>query len=134
MFLSSFQAKLNEQAAKKQQTSQTSNNSEDTFLQVMGPEKCGQVRCYGLGATPSELWGTKKRGQFQLMQVASEAKKAANEEVSKMVEKMEAMEQKYASMEAQIARMASSMQNFLEKMAGPSKTSGVEQVRLLVFF
>lgn len=129
----SFQSKLREQETQKQQTSNDSNDWGDAFFQVMGEEKNGHVRTYGLGPNPSDLWG-QKLGHIELIRMASEAKKSANEEVTKMLDKMEAMEKKYASMETQIARMASSMQNFFEKMGvgEPSKGLGSKQVPLVM--
>lgn len=123
-------SKLREQETQKQQTSNDSNDWDDAFFQVMGEEKNGHVRTYGLGPNPSDLWG-QKLGHIELIRMASEAKKSANEEVSKMLGKMEAMEKKYASMETQIARMASSMQNFFEKMGAgePSKGLGSKQAQ-----
>lgn len=123
-------SKLREQETQKQQASNDSNDWGDAFFQVMGEEKNGHVRTYGLGPNPSDLWG-QKLGHIELIRMASEAKKSANEEVSKMLGKMEAMEKKYASMETQIARMASSMQNFFEKMGvgEPSKGLGSKQAQ-----
>ncbi|XVE48567.1 hypothetical protein DITRI_Ditri01bG0011800 [Diplodiscus trichospermus] len=119
-------SKIREQEAKKQNTSQCSDESKDTFCQVMGVEKSNHVRTYGLGPTDNDVFGARpSRGD--LLRIASEAKMSANEEVRKMVVKMEAMEEKYARMETHIARMTSNMEKFLEKIGGSSNILGSEQ-------
>ncbi|XP_020533280.1 uncharacterized protein LOC105629656 isoform X2 [Jatropha curcas] len=108
-------SKLREQATQKQQTSNDSSEYADTYCQVMGEDRRGDARMYGLGPTPTELWG-RKPSHSTFMKMVLEAKRSANEEVSKMLNKMEAMEQKYASLEDQIARMTSNMQILIDKM------------------
>ncbi|XP_017971751.1 PREDICTED: uncharacterized protein LOC18607151 isoform X1 [Theobroma cacao] len=121
-----FISKLRKQAAERQNNSQGSDESNDTFCQVMGKEKCNRVQTYGLGATHTAVFGP-RHSRDDLVRMASEAKKSANEEVRKMVVKMEAMEEKYALMETYIARMNSNMEKFLEKIGGSSKILGSEQ-------
>ncbi|XP_015579210.2 uncharacterized protein LOC8263283 isoform X2 [Ricinus communis] len=108
-------AKLREHATQKQQISDGSNDCADTYCQVMGEDKRSHVRMYGLGPSPSDIYG-RKPSRNSLMRMAIEAKRSANEEVSKMLNKMEAMEQKYASLEAQIASMSTNLQNVIDKM------------------
>ncbi|GKV32151.1 hypothetical protein SLEP1_g40776 [Rubroshorea leprosula] len=119
-------AKLRELAVKKQNDTECSDDDNDTFCQVMGEERRGYVRTYGLGPTRDDIYGP--RPNRDLVKIAAEVKKSASEEVSKVLEKMEAMEQKYANMENQIARLTSSMQIFLEKFGGPPNIFGSEQV------
>ncbi|WRX16001.1 putative transposase [Theobroma cacao] len=121
-----FISKLRKQASEKQNNSQGSDESNDTFCQVMGEEKRNRVRTYGLGVTHTAVFGP-RHSHDNLVRMASEAKKSANEEVRKMVVKMEAMEEKYALMETYIARMNSNMEKFLEKIGGSSKILGSEQ-------
>lgn len=118
-------AKLREFAAKKQEDSDCSDN--DTFGQVMGEDKGGYLRTYGLGPTREDVYGP--RSSRELEKIASDVKKSANEEVSRVLEKMEVMEQKYAKMENQITFLTTSMQKFFEKFAGagPSNVLGTEQ-------
>ncbi|KAA3460940.1 bromodomain-containing protein 2-like isoform X2 [Gossypium australe] len=92
--------KIREQEAKKETTSQCSDESNDTLCRVMGEENHNRVRTYRMHSTCTDLFGPiSSRGD--LVRMASEAKKSADEEVRKMVVKMEAMEEKYARMENQ---------------------------------
>lgn len=120
-----MQSKIREQEVKKQNTSKCSDESNDTLCQVMGEEKNNRVRTYGLGPTPKDIFGPRP-SRDDLVRIASEAKKSANEEVHKMVVKMEAMEEKYARLETHMVRMNSNMEKFLEKIGGSSNSLGTE--------
>ncbi|OMO92267.1 hypothetical protein COLO4_17726 [Corchorus olitorius] len=122
-------SKIREQAAKKQDDAQCSDDSKDTLFRVIGKEKRNRILTYGLGTTRSDVFGPRP-SRNDLMVMAYEAKKSANEEVQKMVVKMEAMEEKYARLETQIARMTSSMEKFLEKIGGSSQNLGFEQIKV----
>ncbi|KAG4168746.1 hypothetical protein ERO13_A12G044100v2 [Gossypium hirsutum] len=119
-------SKIREQEAKKETTSQCSDESNDTLCRVMGEENHNRVRPYRMRSTCTDLFGPIS-SRDDLVRMASEAKKSADEEVRKMVVKMEAMEEKYARMENHIARMTSSMEKFLKKVGGSSNTLGLEQ-------
>ncbi|MFQ6663518.1 hypothetical protein Gotur_031017 [Gossypium turneri] len=119
-------SKIREQEAKKETTSQCSDESNDTLCRVMGEENHNRVRTYRMRSTCTDLFGPIS-SRDDLVRMASEAKKSADEEVRKMVVKMEAMEEKYARMENHIARMTSSMEKFLKKVGGSSNTLGLEQ-------
>ncbi|XVE94184.1 hypothetical protein REPUB_Repub01dG0260000 [Reevesia pubescens] len=112
-------SKLREQATQRQTISGDSNDSHDTFFQVIGSEKSGRVRTYGLGPTPGELWGRKC--------VCQKRRISATEEESRKLDKMEAMEQKCARMEAQISRMTSVMQKYLANIGASSKILDLDQ-------
>ncbi|TYI49603.1 hypothetical protein E1A91_D12G046800v1 [Gossypium mustelinum] len=119
-------SKIREQEAKKETTSQCSDESNDTLCRVMGEENHNRVRTYRMRSTCTDLFGPIS-SRDDLVRMASEAKKSADEEVRKMVVKMEGMEEKYARMENHIARMTSSMEKFLKKVGGSSNTLGLEQ-------
>lgn len=123
----SLQSKISEQEAKKQNTSQCSDESNDTLCQVMGEEQGKHVGTYGMGPNRTGIFGPRP-GRVVLARMASKAKRSANEEVRKMAVKMEAMEEKYALMEKNIARMTSNMEKFLKKIVGSSNILGSEQV------
>ncbi|KHG13924.1 Outer dense fiber protein 2-like [Gossypium arboreum] len=120
------ESKIREQEAKKETTSQCSDESNDTLCRVMGEENHNRVRPYRMRSTCTDLFGPIS-SRDDLVRMASEAKKSADEKVRKMVVKMEAMEEKYARMENHIARMTSSMEKFLKKVGGSSNTLGLEQ-------
>ncbi|KAB2097789.1 hypothetical protein ERO13_A01G183600v2 [Gossypium hirsutum] len=117
---------IREQEAKKQNTSQCSDESNDTLCQVMGEEQGKHVGPYGMGPNRTGIFGPRP-GRVVLARMASKAKRSANEEVRKMAVKMEAMEEKYALMEKNIARMTSNMEKFLEKIGGSSNILGSER-------
>lgn len=110
-----MQTKLRKLEAQKQRTSHGSDDYDDTYGQVMGKGKGSHMHLVGLGPSPADVWG-QKPSPYSLMRMGLEAKRSANEEVSKMLNKMEAMEQKYASLEAQIVKMTSNMENLIDKM------------------
>ncbi|OMO75205.1 hypothetical protein CCACVL1_16302 [Corchorus capsularis] len=124
-----FISKIQERAAKKQDDTQCSDDSKDTLFHVIGKEKRNRILTYGLGTTRSDVFGPRP-SRKDLMFMAYEAKKSANEEVQKMVVKMEAMEEKYARLETHIARMTSNMEKFLEKIGGSSQILGLEQIKV----
>ncbi|KAK8522373.1 hypothetical protein V6N13_115346 [Hibiscus sabdariffa] len=119
-------SKIRKQEAKKQNTSQCSDESNDTLCQVMGEEKGDCEETSGMGPNRTGIFGSKP-SRASLVRMASEAKSSADEEVRKMVVKMEAMEEKYALMENHIARMTSNMEKFLHKIDGSSNILGSEQ-------
>ncbi|XP_012467833.2 uncharacterized protein LOC105786100 isoform X1 [Gossypium raimondii] len=119
-------SKIREQEAKKQNTLQCSDESNDTLCQVMGEEQGKNVGPYGMGPNRTGIFGPRP-GRVVLARMASKAKRSANEEVRKIAVKMEAMEEKYALMEKNIARMTSNMEKFLEKIGGSSNILGSEQ-------
>ncbi|KAH1122887.1 hypothetical protein J1N35_006047 [Gossypium stocksii] len=119
-------SKIREQEAKKQNTSQCSDESNDTLCQVMGEEQGKNVGPYGMGPNRTGIFGSRP-GRVILARMASKANRSANEEVRKMAVKMEAMEEKYALMEKNLARMTSNMEKFLEKIGGSSNILGSEQ-------
>ncbi|GMI70634.1 hypothetical protein HRI_000732700 [Hibiscus trionum] len=119
-------SKIREQEAKKQNTSQCSDESNDTLCQVMGEEKGDCVETSGMGPNRTGIFGSRP-SRAALVRMASEAKSSANEEVRKMAVKMEAMEEKYSLMENHIARMTSNMEKFLQKIGGSSNSLGSKQ-------
>ncbi|CAI0400827.1 unnamed protein product [Linum tenue] len=129
--------KLQEKTTQRQQNSDVSDSSHDTFFKVTGEENKKNVSMYGLGGpSPATLWG-RKCGHIQFAKMAMETKKQADEEANKIFNKVEAvcskvevMEQKYTSMEAQIDRMNSNMELMLQKMGVPvqSRSNHLNQV------
>ncbi|XP_058108958.1 uncharacterized protein LOC131252020 [Magnolia sinica] len=51
-------AKLNEEIYQQPGASQNSTTKNDLLSQVMGEDRHGRARTYGLGPSPSDLWGT----------------------------------------------------------------------------
>ncbi|XP_059653575.1 uncharacterized protein LOC132300493 isoform X2 [Cornus florida] len=97
-------SQLREQAAQQQEPSQNNTVQNDIFSRVMGQDRHGRVRTYGLGPSPSDLCGPKPSRTEALM-MASEA----NAEVREMKERMITMEQTCAQMADQMAKMMSMM-------------------------
>ncbi|CAI0400830.1 unnamed protein product [Linum tenue] len=118
--------KLQEKTSRRQQNSEVSDSSHDTFFKVTDEGNKKHVSMYGLGGpSPATLWG-RKCGHIQFAKMAMETKRQADEEANKIFNKVEAvcskvevMEQKYTSMEAQIDRMNSNMELMLQKMGVP---------------
>ncbi|XP_058076709.1 uncharacterized protein LOC131225238 isoform X1 [Magnolia sinica] len=49
---------LNERTSQQPEASHNSTARKDIFSEVMGDERHGRVRTYGLGPSPSDIWGT----------------------------------------------------------------------------
>ncbi|PSS02901.1 Bromodomain-containing protein [Actinidia chinensis var. chinensis] len=124
-------SQIHERAAQNQGTSQKGIVEDEVFFQVMGQDRHGRVRTYGLGPSPSDVGGT-KRTRTEALKMVSEA----NAEVREMKEKMVTMEQTCAQMAAQMATMMSMMSTMQRKFPdrnppdvvdSPSKTFHAEQ-------
>ncbi|XP_052194420.1 uncharacterized protein LOC127802577 isoform X2 [Diospyros lotus] len=101
---SSIISQLRELAAQHQGTSQNTTVEDDVFFQVMGQDRNGRARTYGLGPVPSDLGGPKP-SPAEARRIVSEA----NAEVREMKERMMVMEQTCVQMAAQMATMMSMM-------------------------
>lgn len=110
MFCSLLQSKLRERAAQGQGTSENVIVDDDVFHQVMGRDRHGRVRTFGLGPAPSHLGGPKPSHSEALKMVSE-----ANTEVREMKERMVTMEQTCAQMAAQMATMMSMMSAMQKK-------------------
>ncbi|GFZ09570.1 hypothetical protein Acr_21g0001690 [Actinidia rufa] len=99
-------AELREQAAQQQGGPQNGTVRDDVFFKVMGEDRQGRVRTYGLGPAPSDLMGVTP-SRAEAVRIVSEA----NAEVCDMKERMVAMEQTCAQMAAQMTTMMSMMAN-----------------------
>lgn len=110
MFCSLLQSKLRERAAQGQGTSENVVVGDDVFHQVMGRDRHGRVRTYGLGPAPSDL-GVPKPSHAEALKMVAQA----NAEVREMKERMVAMEQTCAQMAAQMATMMSMMSTMQKK-------------------
>nr|DAD23501.1 TPA_asm: hypothetical protein HUJ06_024964 [Nelumbo nucifera] len=66
-------ARIREEAHLNEQISQeTEVSEEEIFSRIMGKEKYGRVRTYGLGPSPTDIWGTTP-GRAEALKIASEA-------------------------------------------------------------
>ncbi|CAL5398856.1 unnamed protein product [Camellia sinensis] len=92
-------SQLRERAAQQKETSQNGTVKDDILSQVMGQDRHGRVRTYGLGPAPSAVKMVSK----------------ANVEVHDMKEKMASMEQTCAQMASQMSSMMSMMLNMQKK-------------------
>ncbi|KAL7238002.1 hypothetical protein ACSBR2_004160 [Camellia fascicularis] len=92
-------SQLRERAAQQKETSQNGTVKDDILSQVMGQDRHGRVRTYGLGPAPSAVKMVSK----------------ANAEVHDMKEKMVSMEQTCAQMASQMSSMMSMMLNMQKK-------------------
>ncbi|XP_059637970.1 uncharacterized protein LOC132279918 [Cornus florida] len=84
--------KLREYATQQPETSQRGAARDDIFSQVVGEDRHGLVRTYGLGPFLSDLWGTTPN-RVKSMKMASEAKRACEEEVHDLKEEVQKLKQ-----------------------------------------
>ncbi|XAR49351.1 hypothetical protein NMG60_11032526 [Bertholletia excelsa] len=99
-------SQLKERAAGKEGISENGIVDDNIFFEVMGEDRHGRVRTYGLGPAPSDVGGPKPN-RAEAIRMVSEA----NAEVREMKERMVAMEQTCQQMAAQMATMMSMMSN-----------------------
>uniref|UniRef100_A0A5B7BPA4 Bromo domain-containing protein n=1 Tax=Davidia involucrata TaxID=16924 RepID=A0A5B7BPA4_DAVIN len=128
-------SQLRERAAELQEASQNSAAQDDIFSQVMGHDRHGRVRTYGLGPSPSDLGGPKPSHDEALKMVSE-----ANAEVREMKEQMKVMEQTCSQMAAQMSTMMSMMSTMQRRFADenqpdivaniPSSSEGSPQVQV----
>ncbi|XP_059653621.1 uncharacterized protein LOC132300523 isoform X2 [Cornus florida] len=76
---------LKEYATQQPETSQRGAARDGIFSQVVGEDRHGLVRTYGLGPSPSDIWGTTP-SCVKSMKMASEGRKACEEEVHDLKE------------------------------------------------
>ncbi|GMP63067.1 hypothetical protein CsSME_00024907 [Camellia sinensis var. sinensis] len=120
-------SQLRERAAQQKETSQNGTVEDDILSQVMGQDRHGRVRTYGLGPAPSDLSGPKPSRAEAVKMVST-----ANAEVHDMKEKMVSMEQTCAQMASQMSSMMSMMLNmqkkFPDEQGSPSELLHAGQV------
>ncbi|KAA8536584.1 hypothetical protein F0562_029062 [Nyssa sinensis] len=105
-------SQLRERAAQLQEASENSAAEDDIFSQVMGQDRHGRMRIYGLGPSPSDF-GSPKSSSVETLRMVSEA----NAEVREMKERMKFMEQTCSQMAAQMATMMSMMSTMQTRFA-----------------
>ncbi|KAL7238003.1 hypothetical protein ACSBR2_004161 [Camellia fascicularis] len=120
-------SQLRERAAQQKETSQNGTVEDDILSQVMGQDRHGRVRTYGLGPAPSDLSGPKPSRAEAVKMVST-----ANAEVHDMKEKIVSMEQTCAQMASQMSSMMSMMLNmqkkFPDEQGSPSELLHAGQV------
>ncbi|KAL7258088.1 hypothetical protein ACSBR1_004249 [Camellia fascicularis] len=120
-------SQLRERAAQQKETSQNGTVEDDILSQVMGQDRHGRVRTYGLGPAPSDLSGPKPSRAEAVTMVST-----ANAEVHDMKEKIVSMEQTCAQMASQMSSMMSMMLNmqkkFPDEQGSPSELLRAGQV------
>ncbi|CAK9165410.1 unnamed protein product [Ilex paraguariensis] len=109
--------RLRERATQQQETSQNSTVQKDIFSQVMGEDRHGPIRNFGLGPSPSDI-GVAKPTRAEAIRMVSEA----NAEVREVKQRMVAMEQTCAQMAAQMATMMSMMSNMQTRFPDKNQT------------
>eukprot|EP00262_Sarcandra_glabra_P004689 TRINITY_DN15881_c0_g2_i2.p1 TRINITY_DN15881_c0_g2~~TRINITY_DN15881_c0_g2_i2.p1 ORF type:complete len:504 (+),score=24.40 TRINITY_DN15881_c0_g2_i2:62-1513(+) len=98
--------------------SQDSTSRNDIFSRVMGPERNGRVRGYGLGLTPSSLWGSLPRpsaSEFtEMKNKLHQMEEQMNSTVQQMEERLHStkhqMEEQMKQKDAEILELRSMIQ------------------------
>ncbi|XP_057494441.1 uncharacterized protein LOC130779700 isoform X2 [Actinidia eriantha] len=103
-------SQLREIAAQNQGTSQNGTVEDNVFCQMVGRDKHGRVRTYGLVPSPSDVGGPRPT-RTEALKMVSEA----NAEVREMKERMVTMEQTCAQMAAQMATVLSMVSTMQRK-------------------
>ncbi|XP_059649757.1 uncharacterized protein LOC132295487 [Cornus florida] len=111
-------------------TTQPSNPNEpsphDFYAQVRGEERRGRVRMYGLGPTPTSLWGPSPR-KAELIRRTSQVEEEAHVARAEMNEKVDKMcveyDEKYEALNAKMVMILRHIENQNSNVPGSSTTT-----------
>ncbi|XP_058080827.1 uncharacterized protein LOC131228995 isoform X2 [Magnolia sinica] len=120
---------LNEQISQQPDTSQNSTGRNDLFSQVMGEDRHGRVRTYGLGPTPTDLWGT-TRSQRRIASAAqsrNEEYEGLQIEVSSLKSEVSSLKSDFSSFKESMAQLISSRTNLKSTVSDNSANLNLNQ-------
>eukprot|EP00268_Persea_americana_P048413 TRINITY_DN5113_c1_g1_i2.p1 TRINITY_DN5113_c1_g1~~TRINITY_DN5113_c1_g1_i2.p1 ORF type:complete len:427 (+),score=59.74 TRINITY_DN5113_c1_g1_i2:167-1447(+) len=110
---------LNERMSQQPESSQSSTARNDIFTQVMGEDRRGRVRTFGLGVAPSDIYGPRLS--------APEARRMAEDERAKRIESEQsvvALKEQMDQMKTRMSRIETLLHRFTESDSGqPSSSS-----------
>lgn len=108
-----------------------STGRDDVFSQVMGPDRHGRVRGYGLGPTPTRLWGPSSSGfSAQSFRSHLETIKELQEQMIVKNSTIEELQTKVTEMEAKARQSDERSKNMEEMMLEMrNRISQIEQDR-----
>ena len=104
-----MQRRLNERVSQQLESPERSCARDDIFTQVMGEDRRGRVRTFGLGVTPSDIYGPRVS--------VAEAREMANAERAQRIaaeQRVVAVEERMSQMEARMNQMMTCFQMFAQ--------------------
>ncbi|XP_058071006.1 uncharacterized protein LOC131220047 [Magnolia sinica] len=109
---------LNDRTSQQPEATQNSTVRNDIFSKVMGDERHGRLCTYGLGPSPSDIWGTtshivQSQGMAFNAQKRDEQYEGLHSEISSLRETM-------ADRDAQISSLRETMATFMATIMNPS--------------
>ncbi|XXG79647.1 hypothetical protein AAC387_Pa09g0675 [Persea americana] len=107
---------LNESLSQQPESSQNSMTREAIFTQVMGEDRRGRVRTFGLGVTPSDIYGP-RASIAEARAAAAESERIAEMERAQRI----ALQEEVVQMRTQLNQLMTWMQSFTG--SGPSSSS-----------
>ncbi|XP_058078038.1 uncharacterized protein LOC131226265 [Magnolia sinica] len=109
---------LNERASQQPEASQNNTGRKDIFSEVMGDERHGRVCTYGLGPSPSDIWGTTSHS-VQSQGMTSNAQKR-DEQYEELHAEISSLRETMANRDAQISSLRQTMTKFMAAITNPS--------------
>ncbi|XP_058067679.1 uncharacterized protein LOC131217013 [Magnolia sinica] len=104
--------------AMQPEASQNSTAGKDIFSEVMGDERHGRARAYGLGPSPSDIWGTTSHS-VQSQGMTSNAQKR-DEQYEELHAEISSLRETMAERDAQISSLRETMTTFMAAITNPS--------------
>ncbi|XP_058078419.1 uncharacterized protein LOC131226741 [Magnolia sinica] len=109
---------LNERTSQQPEASHNSTARRDIFSEVMGDERHGRVRTYGLGPSPSDIWGTTSHS-VQSQGMTSNAQKI-DEQYEELHAEISSLRETMADRDAQISSLRETMTTLMAAITNPS--------------
>ena len=88
-------------------------SQDQMFVEVFGPERHGQVRGYGVGATPTKLWGSFSSRMYDLEKQLQESEQKNLEFEQKCLES----EHKWIEADVELKEEVKNLKNMLKQQA-----------------
>ncbi|MQL86188.1 hypothetical protein Taro_018719 [Colocasia esculenta] len=107
-------AKLSEQVS-EQEISECNTPADEILTQLLGENRHGHARTFGLGPSPSDVHGPKPT-RTQALQMVSKIKNTTEEKLTKMREQMEAMKAEQEGMKAEQQEMKQKYEDRLTEL------------------
>lgn len=113
---------------------QKEESRDDLLVKVLGEDRRGHVRCFGLVPTPSDVFGSNPT-RAECLRILSETKNAAKEEKHRMQQEIANLKQKYEDVQrdmSMIRAMFESTEKMPQDLHKPEKRIGIPVIQLIM--
>ena len=84
-------------------------SQDQMFVEVFGPERHGRVRGYGVGVTPTKLWGSSSSRMYDLEKRLQESEQKCLESENKRIEADVELKEKVKNLKSMLEQQAIQM-------------------------